>query len=73
MELLSPERLREMTFLQSKKGGLPGSEGESSSIYRHQETRLEGGVFPPRALFAAPPFIKQMFILSYASRYFMIY
>jgi len=42
MELLSPERLREMTFLQSKKGGLPGSEGESSSIYRHQETRLEG-------------------------------
>jgi len=37
MELLSPERLREMTFLRSKKGGLPGSEGESSSIYRHQE------------------------------------
>ncbi|RLE08492.1 hypothetical protein DRJ00_06190, partial [Candidatus Aerophobetes bacterium] len=39
MELLSPERLREMTFLRSKKGGLPGSEGESSSIYRHRETR----------------------------------
>jgi len=38
MELLSPERLREMTFLRSKKGGLPGSEGESSSIYRHQES-----------------------------------
>jgi len=38
MELLSPERLREMTFLRSKKGGLPGSEGESSSIYRLQVT-----------------------------------
>jgi len=44
MELLSPERLREMTFLRSKKGGLPGSEGKSSSIYRHQEndTSLAG-------------------------------
>jgi len=34
---------------------------------RLKKTTLEGGIFPPQR-FAAPSFIKQMFILSYASR-----
>jgi len=45
MELLSPERLREMTFLRSKKGGLPGSEGGhllSRKNYREEKGLKEG-------------------------------
>jgi len=42
MELLSPERLREMTFLRSKKGGLPGSEGKEMTFLRSKKGGLPG-------------------------------